>query len=506
MSDHKICSLEELADRCRRLRADGKRIVHCHGAFDLLHPGHIRHLASAAQLGDVLVVTVTEDRFIRKGPGRPVFNERLRAESVAAMQTVHFVATSPYPTAVETIRLVRPHLYVKGQDYRDLSADATGAIAEEEREVARCGGRLVFTDDIQFSSSHLLNRFLGVFTDEQREYLSGMRERFTADDVTACLDGLRDLRVVVIGEAILDEYHYCSPDAMSNKTPTLSARFESAEVFGGGVIAVANHLAGLCGEVTVLAGTGGQDDGDSAIRSHVSPGVRLVSVPRADAPTVRKRRYISRFLNQKLFEITFLDDRPLPDAAEARLLAEIDAHAPGADVVIVVDFGHGFFTPDSIHRVRDRSKFMAVNAQINSSNRGFNSIRKYRGADYFSVDEYEIRLPFGDRYGELRGLVRRLAEESGCRRINVTLGHRGSMYYDGECYHAAPVLTNTTVDAVGAGDALLAITAPLVSRRAPSELIPLIGNAMGGLMAQIVGHRTPVDPVLLRKFLTTLMK
>jgi cytidyltransferase-like protein len=506
MSDSKICTLEELADRCRRLRADGKTIVHCHGAFDLLHPGHIRHLASASRLGDVLVVTITEDRFIRKGPGRPVFNERLRAESVAAMQTVSFVATSPFPTAVETIRLIQPQLYVKGQDYRDASADATGAIAEEEREVVRGGGRLVFTDDIQFSSSHLLNRFLGVFTDEQRAYLSQVRERFSADDVMASLDSLKGSRVVVIGEAILDEYHYCSPDAMSNKTPTLSARFESAEVFAGGVIAVANHLAGLCGEVTVLAGTGGQDDGDAAIRAHLSPGVRFVPVPRDDAPTIRKRRYISRFQNQKLFEITFLNDHPLPEEAEARLMAAVDAHAPDADVVIVVDFGHGFFTPRSVHRIREKSRFMAVNAQINSSNRGFNSIRKYKGADYFSIDEYEIRLPFGDRYGELRGLMRRLSEDSGCHRINVTLGHRGSMYYDGERYHAAPVLTNTTVDAVGAGDALLAITAPLVHRSVPAELIPLIGNAMGGLMAQIVGHRTPVDAVLLRKFLTTLLK
>ena len=502
----KTHTLDELADICTRLRADGKTIVHCHGAFDLLHPGHIRHLTCARQLGDVLVVTLTEDRFIRKGPGRPAFNQQLRVETMAALAAVDHVATSPWPTAVETIERLRPSLYVKGQDYRDASKDVTGAIVEEKTAVERHGGKLVFTDEIQFSSTKLLNQFFSVLTDEQRDYLGRLRETYACGDVLAQLDAFKNTRVLVVGEAIFDEYHYCIPDAMSNKSPTLSARFESAEVFAGGVVAVGRHLAGLCGGVHVLAGAGMLDEQDDPVTPYLDNGMTATVVRRPDAPTIRKRRFVHRFLNQKLFEVTFLQDRPIPPETERHLLAAIDEHAPAADVVVVLDFGHGYLTPPIVRRLRERSAFLAVNAQINSSNRGFNSVRKYHGADYISVDEYEIRLPFGDRYGPLETLIAALSEETGCRRINVTLGSDGTLYYDGKDCYRAPVFTNGVVDAIGAGDALLAATALMVHAGAPSELVPFIGNCMGGLMTQIVGHRAPVDAVALYKFITTLLK
>ncbi len=170
MCNGKTHTIEELAAICAQLRTEGKTIAHCHGVFDLIHPGHVRHLKAAKAMADVLVVTLTEDRFIRKGPGRPVFNVRLRAETVAAFSAVDHVAASAWPTAVETIEALKPHLYVKGQDYRKKHNNATGAIVEEERAVRRVGGRLAFTDEIRFSSSRLLNEFFDVLTDEQRTH------------------------------------------------------------------------------------------------------------------------------------------------------------------------------------------------------------------------------------------------------------------------------------------------------------------------------------------------
>lgn len=505
MCKDKLHSVDELAAVCEKLRKQGKKIAHCHGAFDLLHPGHIRHLQAARKMADVLVVTLTEDRFIRKGPGRPVFNEQLRAETLASIEAVDHVATSPWPTAVETINRLKPDYYVKGQDYRDQSKDITGAITNEEQAVRLGGGKLVFTDEVQFSSTKLLNEFFSVFTPEQREYLQTFKEKFSVDDVIAQLDALKSIRVLVVGEAIIDEYHYCIPDSMSNKSPTLSARFESAEVFAGGVVAVGHHLAGLCGKVHILAGSGMNSD-DDGVNGYLHSGVTATVVKRPDAPTVHKRRFVHRFLNQKLFEITFLEDRPLLPQTQREMLAAINEHAPQADVVIALDFGHGFFTQDVVDQLREKSTFLAVNAQINSSNRGFNSIRKYIGADYISVDEYEIRLPYGDRYGKLENLIDQLSSETGCTKINVTLGSHGTLYYDGTNYHRAPVFTNNVVDTIGAGDAFLAVTSLMAHSGVPPELIPFIGNCMGGLMTQIVGHRSSVDAVALYKFIKTLLK
>lgn len=157
-----ILSLDDLSDICRSFRDRGRRVVHCHGAFDLLHPGHLMHFRAARAMGDMLVVTLTADRFIRKGSNRPVFPERLRAEALAALRVVDYVAVVPFPTGVEAIVAVRPHVYVKGQDYADRTRDVHGVIAAEEAAVQRFGGRLAFTHEVQFSSTRLLREHFGM--------------------------------------------------------------------------------------------------------------------------------------------------------------------------------------------------------------------------------------------------------------------------------------------------------------------------------------------------------
>jgi rfaE bifunctional protein nucleotidyltransferase chain/domain len=115
----KILEISQLAERLEPLRAQGSRIVHCHGVFDLLHVGHIRHFEKAKELGDVLVVTLTADRYVNKGPHRPAFNQNLRAEAIAALACVDCVAINDDASAVPAIEVIRPHFYVKGSDYRD---------------------------------------------------------------------------------------------------------------------------------------------------------------------------------------------------------------------------------------------------------------------------------------------------------------------------------------------------------------------------------------------------
>jgi len=168
----KVKEIEELATVLTSLRTE-KKIVLCHGDFDLLHIGHIRRFEQAKRLEDVLVVTVTPDRYVNKGPHRPVFSEDLRAEAIAALDCVDYVTINKWPTAVEAIQLLRPDFYVKGSDDRETEKDHTGGITLEEAAIKSVGGQLVFTDDITLSSSGLINRYLPVFPTEVRDYLTG---------------------------------------------------------------------------------------------------------------------------------------------------------------------------------------------------------------------------------------------------------------------------------------------------------------------------------------------
>ncbi|NJD56288.1 MAG: adenylyltransferase/cytidyltransferase family protein [Nitrospirae bacterium] len=154
----KILPLERLAERIRSLQTEGKKIVHCHGCFDLMHPGHIKYFQAAKAMGDILVVTVTPDAYVDKGPGRPVFNEQLRCESIAALECVDFVSINEWPTAEETLRLLRPDIYVKGQEFENLE-DKTGKIQKEYAVIREIGAEIRFTHEIVFSSTELLKRY-----------------------------------------------------------------------------------------------------------------------------------------------------------------------------------------------------------------------------------------------------------------------------------------------------------------------------------------------------------
>jgi len=160
MREGKVVSIEELAQRVAALKAAGKRVAHCHGCFDLVHPGHIKHLQAARRLADALVVTVSPDRFVDKGPGRPAFPEQLRAESVAALECVDYAAVNQWPTAEATIRLLRPDYYVKGQEF-ERPGDRTEKLQREVAVVGETGGEMRFTHEFVSSSTALLKKHFG---------------------------------------------------------------------------------------------------------------------------------------------------------------------------------------------------------------------------------------------------------------------------------------------------------------------------------------------------------
>ena len=155
----KILEIDGLADKIKNLKASGKKIVLCHGCFDFMHPGHIKYFQAAKKMGDILVVTVTPDIYVDKGPGRPVFNQQLRAESIAALECVDYVSINKWPTAEETIKLLKPDIYVKGQEFEGLK-DKTGKLQKELRVIQEIGAEIRFTHEVVFSSTDLINNNL----------------------------------------------------------------------------------------------------------------------------------------------------------------------------------------------------------------------------------------------------------------------------------------------------------------------------------------------------------
>ena len=247
----RIKSVSELADIALRARTEGKTVVLAHSVFDLLHLGHVRHLEAARRLGDVLIVTVTGDEFVRKGPGRPVFAQTMRAEMLAALDYVNWTGINRAATADPLIEAIQPDVYVKGSDYSDPTLDVTSNITHERELTEKYGGRLHFTDEVTFSSSGLINEYFEIHDPEARAFINDLRRNGGADRTLEMIDRLSDLRVLIVGETIMDEYDYVEALGKSSKENIIATLYQDREVFAGGVMAAANHIAGFCKEVEV---------------------------------------------------------------------------------------------------------------------------------------------------------------------------------------------------------------------------------------------------------------
>lgn len=504
----KIHSLDGLSRLAQQAKAEHKTVALCHGVFDLLHLGHVRHIEAARQQGDFLIVTLTADEFVNKGPGRPVFTEQLRAEMLAALEYVDAVGINPSQSAETVIRAVRPDVYVKGSDYVDADKDVTGKIRAERETVEEFGGRIVFTDEITFSSSSLINKYLNVYDPSLQHYLETMRDAGALDTMLEHIERLKDMRVLFIGDAIIDEYDYVNPMGKAAKENIIASLFQGKEVFAGGVFAAANHLASFVAQVDVLTSLGGQDSFEDLIRTSLKDNVTLHALVREAVPTTRKVRYIDAYSMRKLFEVYHMDDSPLQGQLKHDLDNFIVKKAADYDLVVVCDFGHGLLHNATIKLLERHARFLAVNAQSNAGNLGFNLITKYPKADYISIDGPEARLAVHDKFCELSEIADRLLPERiDCPHIIVTQGKHGCLAHDRDSgLHRVPALTSTIVDTVGAGDAFFAVTAPAVAAGVPMELVGFLGNAAGAMKVGIVGHRSSVEKPSLIKFITALLK
>ncbi len=410
------------------------------------------------------MVTVTADRYIRKGPGRPAFTERERAEALRGLSCVDEVQISRSPTAAEDIRLIRPAIFAKGPDYSETTLDAG-----EHEALREVGGKLLITATEKWSSTALLTQ-RSVVAEEIRAYLSELHA--SPSEVLAWLDKALALKVLVIGDAIRDEYRYCQAQGKGGKEPILVVKHVRSETFVGGVDAVAQHARACADHVQTCSG-----------------------------PVVVKRRFVETYPFQKLFGEDEINTALATEAGD-RMAALLTADVIAADLVIVADYGHGFLTPALMQCLRDHATYLAVNVQDNASNHGYHTISKYPRAEFLSISERELRLDARDETTDVRVLMDRavMAREG---TLLVTRGAHGCMAARRAASAEAPAFASHTVDRMGAGDAVFGVTACCAAVGMPLELLCFVAAVVGTQAVGIVGNARYIERASLRKALET---
>lgn len=513
LTNQKLVALDDLAAFREQFDLNGERVVLCHGVFDLLHPGHIVHLQQARALGSCLVVSVTADAYVRRGPGRPVFAEELRIQTLAALSCVDHVVLSEDVSALPVIDFLRPHIYCKGREYADPDIDITTNFQRERERVEQLGGEVRLLGGMVYSSTQLVNQHFDVLPEPARAFAEDFRTRYGSDDVRRIVDGLSELSVLVVGEVIVDEYISCDVQGVTLKERVPSVRQTGRERHWGGSYAIARHLAQLCGKVT-LAGIAGEDEPIAAATAPIDApeNVERLFVTDPAVRTIVKQRYVHenklRAELGKVFAVHHMyEPEAISPAARDRFRSLLREQMASHDLVVLTDYGHGLLDQATMDVLQEDAPLLALNCQTNSSNYGFNLVTKYGRADSLCLDQIELRLAFreaGSDNDEL--LLQQLCDQLGARAGWLTLGAAGAIGATAEgMLHRVPALTLHARDTLGAGDAFFAVASACASQGESLEVGSFLGSVSGALAVNITGNAKPVEKPDLVKFASAIL-
>jgi rfaE bifunctional protein kinase chain/domain/rfaE bifunctional protein nucleotidyltransferase chain/domain len=503
----KIKSLEEISKIISLEKSKGKKIVQCHGVFDLLHIGHIKHFKEARTYGDVLVVSITPDEFVNKGPGRPAFTTLLRLEALAALECVDYVIANKWPTAENSIQMIKADFYCKGPDYKDHSDDITGKIKDEEEAVNSVGGKIIYTDDITFSSSNLLNKYGDIHSQEQESFIRELSDNFSFDDINSKLDEIRDLKVLVIGETIIDQYVFCEALGKSGKEPVLALRDLETQNYLGGSLAIARHLSDFCKEVSVLSFLGEEGTYKSFIEENIEKNIHVNFLTKSNSPTILKRRFVDNVDRKKILGVYSINDDLITKDEEDLFIESFDRLSKEHDLVIISDYGHGLITPKVAKHISKSEIFTSLNAQINAANVGTHSIRKYQDINCLIINANELCHEMRQRDGELEVLANQLKELINSDYISVTKGKEGAFLLNGNKPPInCPGFAAEVVDKIGSGDALLALLSVCLYSKINLNLSLFIASLAAAQSVETIGNSVSVNKIKLLKTISHFLK
>lgn len=491
--ENKVLSLDDLAEVRRGLRGEGRRVVQCHGCFDVVHPGHIRYLRFAKSLGDVLIVSVSADDVVGKGFDRPYIPQDLRVENLAVLQFVDYVCIAEDSWAGPVLERLQPDVYVKGREY-ETSEDPR--FARERDLVKAYGGEIVFgSGDVVFSSTRIIESRPEAFgLKDERLVAYCRRHGVSSETLRALLGRQPPPQILVLGDPILDHYVFCEGATVAPETPILSVSPVSEEYFVGGGALIACQLASLGAEVT-FATTQSDDPRFRRLGDGLSNhGVKLVAIPSSPRPVFVKRRYIAG--QHKLLKVNEGYHAPLTDAAVGQLVSYVESTGEYFDAVVATDFGYGFFGSVLCAALERTLTKLERPLYADVSTNGQANILKFRLPRLATPTESELRFALGDVESGLSSIAHRYLNRSGADRVIVTLGAKGCVSFsriasDPTRLAAAylPALAEAAVDSVGAGDLFLSGVVMGDLSGAEPPLCAYLGSSLAAIGVARMGNR-----------------
>ena len=472
-----------------------KKVILCHGVFDVVHPGHLRHLAYAKTKADILVISITADKYITKGTYRPHVPQKLRALNLAAFEMVDYVIIDDNSTPHNLLKKIKPDFFAKGFEY--TAKGLPKATEAENKTLASYGGKLIFTPgDVVYSSSKFLNLALPNL-DYEKLILLMKTNNLKFSDLKSYLKKIDKLSVHVVGDTIIDSYSRTSFIGGQTKTPTFSVLFNKKEDYTGGAAIVALHLKAAGAKVTFSTVIGDDELGKNVLRELKKNKIKVNPYYDNNRPTTNKNTFISS--GYRLLKVDTLDNTPISEDTIEKIGKQIKKN--NSDIIIFSDFRHGIFHRNSTEKFCNyisKKTFKIADSQVASR---WGNITEFKNFDLITPNEKEARFSLADQDSTVGGLAGRLKIKTNYKNIILKLGSRGIVCCSGtgrgaEIYSIGS-FTDNVLDAVGSGDALLAYSSLILKATNSIVAAGIIGSIAAACECEIDGNKPiNVDLVL----------
>jgi len=463
--------------------------------------GHIRHFKEAKKKVDILIVSITSDEFVKKGPGRPVFSHLERAECLASLEFIDYILISEEASAIKAIEVVKPNFYFKGPDYKNNKKDISGKIFLEKKTVKKYNGEIFYTSDKKLSSSILLKNYLNFLSSRQKNSINKIKKKYTINSIMKIIDSFKEINPLVVGETIIDIYQFTDTLRKSGKEPVLVLKKNFHEKYLGGAGAICRHLASFVKQTNLISYLGNKEEELKFIRKKLGKDVKFYFIKKKNSPTIIKERFVEESTNRKILGSYSLNDTNLTESEEKLIKNILRKCLRKNELVIVSDYGHGLISQNFAKEITKRGKFVAVNVQINSSNIGFHSLQNYKNTTCIIINENELRYEMRSKAEQIENLLVKLSKSLNLKYLVVTRGSSGAILYNAKQkkFHYSDAFTNKVVDKVGAGDAMLSCLALCLYKNLDCDLSLLISSLCASQSVSTIGNKIPLNKNILIK-------
>lgn len=483
---HKIKTLDELRSQLGSFPRR-RKVIMCHGVFDIVHPGHLRHLLYAKTKANILIASITADQHIEKGAYRPHVPHELRALNLAALEMVDYVLIDPNPTPLNTIATLQPDFFAKGYEY--AAGGLPPKTAAEAMALQAYGGEIIFTPgDIIYSSSRLIEAAPPSLMIEKLLTLM-KRERLDFDRLRKTLGLFERHRVHIVGDTIIDSLTQTTVIGGQSKSPTLSVRFDGRTDYVGGAAIVAQHLRSAGATVTFSTVLGDDPLKDFVLSRLGEAGVEVRPFIDPTRPTTNKNAIVAA--GYRLLKVDTVDNRPISDAVVRQMATAIANVA--CDGIVFSDFRHGIFHRNAIPILSaaiPKGMFKVADSQVASR---WGNILDFKEFDLITPNEREGRFALGDQDSGVRALASALYGAAGCKTLILKLADRGTIIYRNskdnmDSFFSVDSFVDKLVDPVGAGDALLAYSTLSMIATGSAVIAAILGSAAAACECEQEGN------------------